>query len=333
MGHPQRSWPLRVLRPAASAALTLLAATLVHGDTLRLGVQDGAVPFAYRAAGGEAVGYTVQICQRIAQRLARERGRPVELQYVSVTSKTRLVMLLAGETDLDCGSTSATDARRQLRIEFSRPIFVSDAAVLLRREGGLPPTAATWLQAAVKAPLPVVTTAGSTSVRHLSALREQLPPGQALRVDYGVDHDDSMRRLLDGRASAFVMDRVLLAARLAWAVASDERARAALAITPWSVAPQAVECYAVALREGDVELKRAADATIAELLDGPDFDLLYARWFVEPIAPPRAVAERLGALSPRALGLPLPAGLRERLAQADSAACAGQARENPGAAR
>jgi len=332
MGQQQRSGPQRLWRHGA-AAVTLLAAPLAHSDSLRLGVQDGAVPFAYRAASGEAVGYTVQICQRIAERLARERGRPVEIQYVSVTPKTRLVMLLAGETDLDCGSTSATDARRQLRIEFSRPIFFSDAAVLLRRDGGVPPTAAMWLQTAVKAPLPVVTTAGSTSVRHLAALREQLPAGQAVRVEYGVDHDDSMRRLLDGRASAFVMDRVLLAARLAWAADSDERGRAALAITAWSVAPLAVECYAVALREGDVELKRAADATIAELLDGPDFDALYSRWFVQPIAPPRDVAERLGTASQRALGLPQPAGLRERLAQAHSPACAGNAREHPGAAR
>jgi len=88
----------------------------------------------------------------------------------------------------------------------------------------------------------------------------------------------------------------------------------------------------VALREGDLELKRAADATMAELLDGPDFDTLYARWFVQPIAPPQAVAERPGVVLPRALGLPQPAGLRERLAQAHNPACA-STRDNPGAAR
>ena len=125
MRFGQRSWRQAVLRQALSAAalvlsaLAALAAQATPTDTLRLGVQDGAVPFAYRTADGEAVGYTVQICQLIAERLARERGRPVELQYISVTSRTRLVKLLAGETDLDCGSTSATDARRQLRIESS----------------------------------------------------------------------------------------------------------------------------------------------------------------------------------------------------------------------
>jgi glutamate/aspartate transport system substrate-binding protein len=299
---------------------------------LRLGVQDGAVPFAYRTASGEAVGYTVQICQLIAERLARERGRPITLQYVSVTSKTRLVMLLAGETDLDCGSTSATEARRQLRIEFSRPIFASDTAVLLPRGSGVPDSRAQWLRNAVQAPLPVVTTAGSTSVRHLATLREQLPAGQTLRVDYGVDHDDSMRLLLDGRASAFVMDRVLLAARLAWAAGSDEHGRAGLAIAPWSVAPQSVECHAVAMREGDTELQRAADATIGELLEGPGFDTLYSRWFTQAIAPPRAVVERRGDASPQALGLALSAGLRERLADPSGRACAGL-RETAGAAR
>ena len=341
MRSGQRPWRQRagVLRQAATAGALVLAALSAQvtaeaaaNDILRLGVQDGAVPFAYRTADGEAVGYTVQICQLIAERLARERGRPVEVQYISVTSRTRLVKLLAGETDLDCGSTSATDARRQLRIEFSRPIFISDAAVLLPLGSGLPDSAAKWLRDAAQAPLPVVTTAGSTSVRHLAALREQLPAGQTLRVEYGADHDDSMRRLLDGRAGAFVMERVLLAARLAWAPGGAGSSRAGLAITPWSVAPQSLECYAVALRERDTELKRIADTVIGELLEGPAFEALHARWFKQPIAPPRAVVERQGVAAARSLDLPLPAGLRERLADPRGQACA-SGRADPDAPR
>ena len=317
----------------AAAALGLsLGAQGVLADVLRLGVQDAAVPFAYRTADGRAVGYTVEICQLIADRLARERGRPVELQYVSVTSKTRLVMLLAGQTDLDCGSTSATDGRRQLRLEFSRPIFVSDVAVLLPRAAGVPDSAAQWLRDAAQARLPVVTTAGSTSVRHLAALRDQMPGGQALRVEYGVDHDDSMRRLLDGRASAFVMDRVLLAARLTWATGGSGRGRAGWEIAPWSVAPQSLECYAVAMRERDTELKRVADAAIGELLQGGAFGVLYARWFQQPIAPPQAVVGLQGQADARSLDLPLPAGLRERLAEPGGADCA-SGRANAGAPR
>ena len=330
MGFRPRS--RRVLRRAAAALALAAGAQAVSADILRLGVQDGAVPFSYRTAEGQAVGYTVQICQLIAERLARERGRPVELQYVSVTPKTRLVMLLAGETDLDCGSTSATDARRQLRLEFSRPVFVSDAAVLLPRAAGVPESAAQWLRDAAQARLPVVTTAGSTSVRHLAALRDQTPGGQALRVDYGVDHDDSMRRLLDGRASAFVMDRVLLAARLAWATGGVERGQAGWAIMPWSVAPQSLECYAVAMRERDTELKRVADAAIGELLEGRAFDALYARWFQQPIDPPLAVVERQGQAVARPLNLPPPYNLRERLVDPSGAACA-TGRGNAGASR
>jgi glutamate/aspartate transport system substrate-binding protein len=330
MGFGPRTW--RIYRQLAAALGLSLGALGAPADVLRLGVQDAAVPFAYRTADGQAVGYTVHICQLIAERLARERGRPVELQYVSVTSKTRLVMLLAGETDLDCGSTSATEARRLLGLEFSRPVFVSDAAVLLPRDAGAPESAAQWLRLAAQAPLPVVTTSGSTSVRHLAALRDQSPGGQALRVEYGVDHDDSMRRLLDGRASAFVMDRVLLAARLAWATAGSGRGRAGWEITPWSVAPLSLECYAVAMRERDTELKRVADATIGELLQGGAFDALYARWFQQPIAPPKAVVDLQGQAAARPLDLPLPAGLRERLADPGGAACA-SGRANAGAPR
>ena len=332
MGFGLRSRQQRWLWQPAAAIVLALAAHGARADVLRLGVQDGAVPFAYRTAEGQAVGYTVQICQLIAERLARERGRPVELQYVSVTSRTRLVMLLAGETDLDCGSTSATDARRQLRLEFSRPIFVSDAAVLLPRRAGVPESAAQWLRDAAQARQPVVTTAGSTSVRHLATLRDQMHGGQALRVEFGVDHDDSMRRLLDGRASAFVMDRVLLAARLAWATGGAERSRVGWEITPWSVAPQSLECYAVAMRERDTELKRVADAAIGELLESRAFDALYARWFQRPIAPPAAVVERQGQTAARSLDLPLPAGLRERLADPAGVACA-RVPPSPGAPR
>jgi len=187
-------------------------------------------------------------------------------------------------------------------------------------------------RAGVRSPPDERVAARDLGVRYLAALREQLPAGQALRVEYGADHDDSMRRLLDGRAGAFVMDRVLLAARLAWAPGGAGSSRAGLAITPWSVAPQSLECYAVALRERDTELKRIADTVIGELLEGPPFEALYARWFKQPIAPPRAVVERQGVAAARSLDLPLPAGLRERLADPRGQACA-TGRADPGAPR
>lgn len=84
-----------------------------------------------------------------------------------------------------------------------------------------------------------------------------------------------------GRASAFVMDDILLAGLIA---TSKEPAAYAISKELLSLEP-----YAIMLAKGDPAFKAFVDETVAALLKSDDrFKQLYKKWFESPI-PPRGV--------------------------------------------
>lgn len=331
-GLPCQPLPLRRLRPTARGSLragVLVMAALAmvgpsHADRvttatqIHFGAQDQAMPFAYRL-GDAQVGYTVELCQQVMAALEAHRGKPYanppEKRWLSVTPQTRLIRLLAGDIDLECSSTSRTPARTRLGLVFSLPIFVSDIGVLLRSaDGQVPASAEQWL-----APQPgrrvVVTTEGSTSVGHLARLNSG-PTGVRFEVLVGRDHADSFRRLENGEADAFLMDRSLLAARLA----TDDRLRQTGVVLPdWSPVPDEIEVYGLVMREADTDLQRIVQQTLCGLArprdGGPSaLQQLHQRWFKQPLPLPG------GATSARPLGQAMHPEWLRRL-QADAGAC------------
>ena len=303
---------------AAGLPAPALADRVTTAEQIRFGVQDQAMPFAYQL-DGRHVGYTVDICQQVMAALEAQRGKPYanppETRWFSVTPQTRLIRLLAGDIDLECSSTSQTPARTRLGLVFSLPIFVSDIGVLLRSaDGPVPASAEQWL-AQTPGRRVVVTTEGSTSVQHLARLNSG-PAGVRFDVVYGRDHADSFRRLRNREVDAFVMDRSLLAARLA----TDDRLREAGAVLPdWSPVPDATEVYGLVMREADTDLQRTVQQVLCRLARPRDGDpsalqQLHQRWFDQPLPLPG------GATSARPLGLAMHPELLRRL-KSEASAC------------
>ena len=133
-----------MIRAAAIAAATLvLAPGLAAADALerirstgeiRLAVRDDAPPLSYLEDGVHK-GYSVDLCRRVAERLAEDLDQPALARVlVPVNADTRFDAVATGEADLLCGAASQTLSRRAV-VDFSIPIFVDGAAVMTR-EGG-----------------------------------------------------------------------------------------------------------------------------------------------------------------------------------------------------
>lgn len=284
---------------------------------VRIGVQATAVPFAFKR-GKEAGfhGYSVDLCLRILQSLLGQPALTEQRDYlwVPVTSRTRLVLLLAGEVDMECGSTSRTAARQNLGVAFSSTIFVSDVAVLMAPEAApAGRSLVDWVQDMREHQRVVVTTAGSTSVRHLRDLVGS--NGAPLRKVFGSHHDDSFRLLREGKAAGFVMDRALLATRLA---ADTRLQNAGYKLSAWSIAPGTPECYGIMMRVLDSRLRQGVEQQLQALRASGELRRLYAKWFEEPLAE----ADRILQLPPdRPLGLRASAELSRVLITPGYEAC------------
>jgi glutamate/aspartate transport system substrate-binding protein len=120
-----------------------------------------------------------------------------------------------------------------------------------------------------------VTTTGTTS----DALIKASEKGKKVDVKnlYGKDHADSFLMVESGRASAFVMDDVLLAGLIANAKNPKEFAIVGEAFR--------TEPYGIMIRKDDPQFKALVDKTLSGLMKSGEIVKIYDKWFTNPIPP------------------------------------------------
>ncbi|WP_343625643.1 amino acid ABC transporter substrate-binding protein [Roseateles puraquae] len=266
---------------AASAALAALwcgGAQAGDGPTLArirdtgvivLGYRPASLPFSYLDAQLRPTGYTVELCDRIVAAVRDRLQLPdLEVRRVEVASATRMPLVINGTLDLECGITTHT-AERARSQAFSLTIFVAETRLMTR--GGERVRSLFDLRG-----LPVASTIGTTSIQHLAKVNEQ--QGLGIRILGGLDDPEGFQMLKSGRASAFLMDDVLLRALVAQQGAGADDYR---------ISDQAltVEPYAIGLRKGDPQFKALVDEVLAGLYRSGEIHAIYRRWFESPLPP------------------------------------------------
>jgi polar amino acid transport system substrate-binding protein len=122
---------------AAFAALPAPAATLDRireTGSIKLGYLVDARPFSFRNEAGAADGFTVALCQEIAEQVRSQLGLPqFAVEWVPVTMEGRLDSVQAGSIDLLCTPMSVTLSRRQ-QAAFSIPVFAGGNRAVLRAD-------------------------------------------------------------------------------------------------------------------------------------------------------------------------------------------------------
>lgn len=232
-----------------------------------VGHPEASIPFSYMV-GGEAVGYSMDLCDRIVDAVRTRLGAPaLKVVRVPVTSSSRLLMLLTGVIDLECGSTTNTKIRQQ-SVAFGLTSFVSGVKALTRRDTGI--ERIIDLNGKV-----VVTTAGTTTervVRTVMATRNASVHAKSART-----HPESLSMVLSRQADAFVLDDALLAGLLA---VSPDVARLKLLEENFGFEP-----YGIVLRKDDPEFKQLVDDSLRAMMKSGEVEKLYTKWFLSPIPP------------------------------------------------
>jgi ABC-type amino acid transport substrate-binding protein len=260
-------WPaLAAAQPATTPTLDKLRATRI----IALGYRDASVPFSYLDKDKRPIGIAVDLCLRVAEALRRELKLPdLRVEWVPVTSATRIDLVEQGKVDLECGSTTNNAARRQ-RVAFTITHYFAGGRLLVRSDSGIRSVADLDRRR-------VVTTTGTT---HLRALREAQDKGLfGGRILEGADHDASFAMLARGEADAFLMDDIQLFAFRAGAAKPEE----------WTVVGElrSVEPLAIMLRN-DEPFKQRVDAILTRVFIDGEFAALYQKWFLAAI-PPRGI--------------------------------------------
>lgn len=265
---------LAVMGFATAAQAEELTGTLKKikdSGTIVVGHRESSVPFSYLDANEKPIGYAMDICAKVVEDVKKELKMPkLEVKYQAVTSQNRIPLMQNGTIDMECGSTTNSVSRQQ-QVGFSYAYYVTSIRMVVRKDSGIKTIADLDGK-------PVVTTTGTTS----DALIKQNERGDNINVKnlYGKDHADSFLMVASGRASAFVMDDILLAGLIA-----NSKNPADFAIVGPSLRD---EPYGVMMRKDDAPFKAVVDKTLAGMMKSGEMTKLYEKWFMNPI-PPRGV--------------------------------------------
>ncbi len=261
---------------AVLALATLLApavwaqTTLERVKTRRMlvvGYLDNSSPFSF-ANGKVAVGYSIDLCAPIIDRIAGASGaQDMRVVYQSVELGRAVNLLRNGAIDLMCANLTDTSERRKL-VAFSPPIFYAAVRVLVRSSDKL----GSVQQLAGKN---LVQLGGSTARGALDAYAAA--NGLKWQVANILEHSAAMSQLQLGQADGYARDGILL--RNAMLALKDP---AEFTLLPERLSSEPI---AIAYRKADPALQKLVDLSIVEAMRSGQFTGVYEKWFTKPIPP------------------------------------------------
>jgi glutamate/aspartate transport system substrate-binding protein len=257
--------------PALAQELTGTLKKIKETGAITLGHRESSVPFSYYDDRQQVVGYAMDLCAGIVDRVKSElKLAKLETKLNPVTSATRIPLMANGTIDLECGSTT-NNLERQKQVSFTITHFVTANRFVSKKSANL--HTVDDLKGKT-----VVSTSGTTNIKQITEIGAQ--KGLNLNILAAKDHAEAFLMVETGRAAAFVMDDILLYSLVAGSKAPKDYEISADALS--------VEPYGIMLRKDDPAFKKVVDDAMTGIYKSGEINKIYDKWFLKPI-PPKGV--------------------------------------------
>jgi glutamate/aspartate transport system substrate-binding protein len=269
--------------PVAAQELTGTLKKIKETGVIKIGNRDASIPLSYLDDNQKPIGYGIDICMKIVDAVKAQLKMPkLKVEFVPVTSQTRIPILTGGNIDLECGSTT-NSVERQKQVDFAPTYFVTGTKIIVKKSSGIK----SYDDLKGKT---VVFTSGTTNERAMKAYNDEKKLG--INFIPSKDHAESFLAVETGRAAAFPMDDVLLYGLRASAKkpADYEVLGPFLSDDP----------YGIMLRKNDPAFKKLVDDAVTKIYKSGEINKIYHKWFESKI-PPKGVN----------LGMPMSDALKE----------------------
>ena len=268
--------------PADAAALDKIK----QAGKIVLGYRADARPFSFKDDSGNPTGYSVTLCQLVADEVKAELGGgELAVEWLALTPEDRFEALAQGKADLLCGSDTVTLERRK-QVSFSMPVFPSGIAAMLRADSpralqdvlaGRPPSNPIWRAspAQVLEDKTFAVVKGTTGEKWLEGrLNDFQLPTKVVTVD---SYDAGVQSVVDGGANVFFGDRPILMDAAATSPAAGDLTVLEKQFT--------FEPIALAVPKNDDDFRLVVDRALSKYFQSGDAFLdSYVKWFGTPDA-------------------------------------------------
>jgi glutamate/aspartate transport system substrate-binding protein len=227
-----------------------------------IGYNADSAPFSFHDPSGAPVGYSVDLCRRIATATKEKLGlSDLKVKYVQVSLKDRFDAVESGKIDIECSSSTIT-LSRLARVDFTLRTFVTGGALVSK-------TTTPIMNTSDLSGRSVAVSKNTTTEKALSEyVKQNLIDAKIVTVDTDAA---GMQLLNEGRVQAFASDQVVLIGQI---IQSESPGDYTLSQDLYSFEP-----YALTLRRNDADFRLVANRSLAQIYRSGQFKVLFERWF------------------------------------------------------
>jgi len=247
---------------AEAAKLTGTLKKVADTGVITIGYNTDSAPFSYQDDSGAPIGYSVDLCRRIATATKEKLGLDkIEVKFVEITLEDRFDAVESGKIDIECSSSTITLSRLE-KVDFTLMTFVTGGALVSKENAAIKTTDDINGKA-------VAVTRGTTTEAALTAhLKENLIDASVILVD---TDSEGIRQLDAGKVQAFASDQVVLIGQI---VNSGDPESYVLSEDIFSFEP-----YGLSLRRNDADFRLLANRSLSQIYRTGQFKTLFNKWF------------------------------------------------------
>lgn len=263
---------LAVLLPGVGAQAQELYGTLRKvrdSGRLVIGRSENSPPFSYTGPEGTPVGYTIDICARIAEGVRQElKLDKLDVRYVTIIGTTTIPLLVNGTVDMVC-STTTHNLTRERQVDFLATTYITGNQLLVRKDSGIQEIEDLRGKR-------VAVNQGTTNERIMKELDRQL--GLGIRF---LDTEDQPRGWLafeTGRVDCYVTDAIIEHGLIAKSRTPDQYAVVGRLLS--------FDPYSVVVRRDDSAFRAVGNRVLAQLFRSGEIQGIYDKWLAPIAGPP-----------------------------------------------
>jgi len=229
---------------------------------INMGHREASVPFSYMNDEGKPQGYSVDICHRIIDEVKKVVGNPdLKINYVPVTSQTRIALMANGTIDLECGSTT-NNLTRQKQVDYLPVTFITGTKLASKKGSGIKEIED--LEGKT-----VALSLGTTNEKAIKRVAEE--NGINIKTIMVKDHPQGWLAVESGRADAYASDHVLL-----YGLISKSKDPSQFQVTGRFLS---YDPYGIMVPRNDSTYRRLGTVVIADMMRSGELKKLYDKWF------------------------------------------------------
>jgi glutamate/aspartate transport system substrate-binding protein len=253
----------------AAQELTGTLAQIKKSGKIRIGYRESEPPMSFLDKDKKPAGYSIDVCNCIAEAAGKKIGAAVKTDYVPVTAETRFKALSDNTIDILCESTTKTLGRGEI-VDFTQLTFVTGASLMTLGQSDTGSSGYAGKKIGV--------VKGTTTVTALQdLLRETATKAEVVLFNSA---DEAVGALRNKKIDAFSSDQVVLIG-----IALKEKDPTTFAIDPTAFS---FEPFALAVRRNDADFRLVADREIASLYRSKKIQGIYDKW----------IGQYIGAMPP-----------------------------------